>query len=60
MTQTNLLQVFDPVEMYGVLKVLQQSIKQLEAENAELLRRCSNSADRQLHSSIANWQKQAE
>lgn len=36
-TQTNLMRVFDPVEMYGVIEVLQRTIEQLEVEKAELL-----------------------
>ncbi len=31
-TQTNLLKVFDPIEMYGVIENLQQTIQQLEIE----------------------------
>lgn len=33
-TQTSLLRVFDPMEMYGVIENLQQTIQQLEAERA--------------------------
>jgi signal-transduction protein with cAMP-binding, CBS, and nucleotidyltransferase domain len=36
-TQTNLLRVFDPMEMYGVIETLQRTVEQLEAEKAELL-----------------------
>jgi CBS domain-containing protein len=36
-TQSNLMRVFDPVEMYGVIEILQRTIEQLEAEKAELL-----------------------
>ena len=31
-TQTSLLKVFDPLEMYGIIETLQQTIQQLEAE----------------------------
>ena len=31
-TQTSLLRVFDPMEMYGVIETLQRSVQQLEAE----------------------------
>jgi CBS domain-containing protein len=33
-TQTSLLRVFDPMEMYGVIENLQQTIQQLEAEQS--------------------------
>jgi CBS domain-containing protein len=33
-TQTNLLKIFDPLEMYGVVETLQKTIAQLEAEKA--------------------------
>ncbi|MDJ0674501.1 MAG: CBS domain-containing protein [Calothrix sp. MO_167.B42] len=36
-TQTRLLQVFDPTEMYGIIEVLQGQVCQLEIEKAELL-----------------------
>ena len=36
-TQTSLLKVFDPMEMYGAIKMLQQTIKQLESEKSQLL-----------------------
>ena len=36
-TQTSLLQVFDPTEMYGVIEILQQQVCQLEVEKTELL-----------------------
>lgn len=38
-TQTSLLRVFDPMEMYGVIQTLQQTVQQLQAEKAELLRK---------------------
>lgn len=37
LTQTSLLRVFDPIEMYGVIETLQRTVKQLEVEKAELL-----------------------
>ena len=37
-TQTSLLRIFDPLEMYGVIETLQDTIQQLEAEKAELLK----------------------
>jgi hypothetical protein len=33
-TQTSLLRVFDPMEMYGVIENLQQTIQQLESERS--------------------------
>jgi CBS domain-containing protein len=36
-TQTNLLRIFDPIEMYGVIETLQHTVQQLEQEKAELL-----------------------
>jgi CBS domain-containing protein len=35
-TQTSLLKVFDPMEMYGVIENLQQTIQELEAEKLAL------------------------
>ncbi len=35
-TQTSLLRIFDPMEMYGVINTLQQTIQKLEAENRRL------------------------
>lgn len=37
-TQTSLLRIFDPLEMYGVIETLQNTIDQLEQEKAELLK----------------------
>lgn len=36
-TQTSMLRIFDPMEMYGVLETLQSTVQQLEREKAELL-----------------------
>ena len=36
-TQASLLRVFDPMEMYGVIETLQQTIQELEQEKAKLL-----------------------
>ncbi len=35
-TQTSLLQALDPTEMYGVLELLEQKVKELETERREL------------------------
>ncbi|CAN1210310.1 CBS domain-containing protein [Tumidithrix helvetica PCC 7403] len=47
-TQTSLLRVFDPMEMYGVIENLQQTIQQLQAEKAERLKasQAENPSDR--------------
>ncbi len=36
-TQTSLLRIFDPMEMYSVIETLQDTIQQLEQEKAQLL-----------------------
>ncbi|MGF1542430.1 MAG: CBS domain-containing protein [Pleurocapsa sp.] len=36
-TQTSLLRIFDPMEMYSVIETLQDTIQQLELEKAQLL-----------------------
>ena len=36
-TQTSMLRIFDPMEMYGVIETLQSTVNQLEQEKAELL-----------------------
>lgn len=36
-TQTSLLRIFDPMEMYGVIQTLQQTIKELEQEKEKLI-----------------------
>ena len=36
-TQTSILRIFDPMEMYGVIETLQSTVQQLEREKAELL-----------------------
>ena len=35
-TQTSLLKIFDPMEMYGVIESLQNTVQQLELENQKL------------------------
>lgn len=49
-TQTSLLRVFDPIEMYGVIETLQRTVKQLEAEKAELLQTRNDELDQQVRS----------
>ena len=41
-TQTSLLKIFDPMEMYNVIESLQHTVQQLEQENKELKRRIQN------------------
>ena len=36
-TQTSMLRIFDPMEMYSVIETLQSTVQQLEQEKAELL-----------------------
>ncbi|BAZ46888.1 histidine kinase like sensor protein [Chondrocystis sp. NIES-4102] len=36
-TQTSILRIFDPMEMYGVIETLQRTVQQLEQEKADLL-----------------------
>ncbi|MBE9067408.1 CBS domain-containing protein [Leptolyngbya cf. ectocarpi LEGE 11479] len=40
-TQTNILQVLDPIEMYSVIELLQHKLTELEAENIRLLQNCT-------------------
>lgn len=37
-TQTSMLRIFDPMEMYGVIETLQSTVQQLEREKADLLK----------------------
>ncbi|PSB03661.1 CBS domain-containing protein [Merismopedia glauca] len=37
LTQTSLLRIFDPVEMYGVIQSLQRTVEQLQSEKFQLL-----------------------
>lgn len=37
-TQTSMLRIFDPMEMYGVIETLQSTVQQLEQEKARLLK----------------------
>lgn len=36
-TQTSMLRIFDPMEMYGTIEALQSTVQQLEREKAELI-----------------------
>jgi hypothetical protein len=44
-TQTSLLRIFDPLEMYGVIETLQRNVAQLQAEKAEYLSNQTNSPE---------------
>jgi CBS domain-containing protein len=41
-TQTSLLRVFDPMEMYGVIETLQRTVEQLETEKTQQLSKNSS------------------
>jgi len=56
-TQTSLLRVFDPMEMYGIVETLQQTVQQLEAER---LQNSKAQSQQQNTQKIANWQEQPE
>jgi hypothetical protein len=57
-SQTSLLRVFDPVEMYGVIEVLQRTIQQLEVEKAELLQNRNLGLDSPKPCRTARWRRQ--
>ncbi len=56
-TQTSLLRVFDPMEMYGIVETLQQTIQQLEAER---LQNSNTQLQQQSTAKIVNGQEQLE
>ena len=63
-TQTSLLQVFDPGEMYGVIESLQQQVCQLELAKTELLENRQAELEAEVHERtsalrIANQQGRA-
>ena len=61
-TQSSLLQVFDPTEMYGVIEVLQRQVSQLETEREVLLQERNNKLEREVEAgsqAIANIIAQA-
>lgn len=45
-TQTSLLKVFDPMEMYDAIEMLQQTVKQLETEKSQLLQKIQQTQGR--------------
>ena len=48
-TQTSLLQIFDPTEMYGVIEVLQREVCQLENEREILLQEQNEELEREVN-----------
>ena len=58
-TQTNILQVLDPLEMYGVLELMQRKLTELEAENIRLLQSCRVQLEHELEEKASD-RKQAE
>ncbi|MDJ0703598.1 MAG: GAF domain-containing protein [Leptolyngbyaceae cyanobacterium MO_188.B28] len=59
-TQTSLLQALDPVEMHRVLELLQHKVKQLEAENIQLLQSRTTELERQVQDRTAELQQQVD
>jgi PAS domain S-box-containing protein len=59
-TQTSLLRVLDPMEMYGVIEILQQSVCRLEAEKVELLQRQNSQLEQLVQQRTAELQRQLE
>lgn len=59
-SQANLLQVLDPTEMHKVVKKLQQSVYQLQAEKLDLLRSRNEELEREVRERTAKLQEQLE
>jgi PAS domain S-box-containing protein len=59
LTQTSLLRILDPMEMYSVLEVLQQRVAELETERTELLRHRAAQLEQEVQIELAE-RKQAE
>lgn len=59
-TQTSLLRVLDPSEMYRVVKQLQQSVYQLQAEKVELLQSRNTKLEQQVRERTAKLNEQAQ
>ena len=57
-TQTSLLRIFDPLEMYGVIETLQITVAQLETEKAKYFHSQSNSTELPLQPDLKQIQKQ--
>ena len=59
-TQTSLLRVLDPGEMYRVVKQLQQSVYQLQAEKVELLQSRNAKLEQQVRERTAKLHEQLQ
>ena len=59
-TQTSLLRVLDPTEMYRVVKQLQQSVYQLQAEKVELLQSRNAKLEQQVQERTAKLHEQVQ
>ncbi|MFB2923089.1 PAS domain S-box protein [Aerosakkonema funiforme] len=59
-TQTTLLRSLDPLEMYGVVQTLHQSVSKLEAEKIELLKNRNIELENQVQERTAQVRQQAE
>jgi PAS domain S-box-containing protein len=55
-TQTSLLQVFDPTEMYGVIRELQRQVCQLETEREIFLEKRNAELEREVQQRIGDLQ----
>lgn len=58
-TQSNLLQVFDPTEMYGLIETLRRQVCQLEKERAEFLENRTAELEQQIRAEL-NQRQQSE
>lgn len=59
-TQTSLLQVISPVEVYSLVEVLQQKVTRLEAERIELLQTRAEMLEHQVEARTMELQQQVE
>ncbi len=59
-TQTSLLRVLDPTEMYRVVKQLQHSVYQLQAEKVELLQSRNTKLEQQVRERTAKLHEQVQ
>ncbi|MGK7905507.1 MAG: PAS domain S-box protein [Hormoscilla sp.] len=59
-TQTSLLLALDPTQMYSTIEVLQQEVRQLQAEKVELLENRNLELEKQLQGGRALLETQAE
>lgn len=59
-TQTSLLRVLDPTEMYRVVKQLQHSVYQLQAEKVELLQSRNTKLEQQVRERTAKLHEQLQ